>query len=78
MVSTQKCLKICHWNLNGYKNNEGSKLDDVMFLKCIQGFDIIGLTETHTDNVSYLKLNGYKTYQINRPKHKKAKSPLVE
>lgn len=74
-MNTMPYIKIGCWNIQGIVSNDADKTRDPLFLKEIEGFDIIGLTETHTvegqhDNI---KIEGYHTICFHRPKHFKAK-----
>ena len=67
-------LKICHWNIGGLKSRVyGSKDKDVNFLQVVNDHEIILLTETHTNDKTHVAIPGYYTFQISRPKHKKAR-----
>ena len=67
-------LKLIHWNIEGLKSKNGIKLKlkNPTFLSQIKGCDIIGLTETHDTGDGICELDGYKSFQSNRPKSEKA------
>ena len=49
-----------------------SKLEDDEFLKCLTGFDIVGLVETHCGPENGISIPGYRTFSLSRPKSKNA------
>ena len=69
-----RTLKITCWNVNGLyrKSSDYCKLEDEGFLDSVLGYDIIGLVETHAAPEDNISLEGYHTFQVNRPKHKRA------
>ena len=72
--ATDRCLKVCHWNIEGLQSRiVGPKCDDDNFLKVVAGHDVIILTETHADSDTYIKIPGYYSFHIKRPKHINAK-----
>ena len=67
-------LKIGCWNVQGLLNKNIDKTKDQSFLSAIEGFDILGLVETHTVTGQHddIHIAGYDTQLFHRPKHKKA------
>ena len=65
-------LKICHWNVGGLKGSDGLKINDGEFKKEIVDYDFIAFTETHLSNDTKIGLEGYYTFQVDRPRNAKA------
>ena len=69
-------LKFCVWNIHGYNSRQiGNKFEDEEFLKCFQGIDFIGITETHVHEEVLDKMNipGYdRLHFINEKKNAKS------
>jgi len=61
-------ISIASWNMQGTGNSIMKKIDDPQFISEITKHHIIGLVETHTCHGNYIKINGYHTFQVNRPK----------
>ena len=58
----EKSLTFAFWNIAGFKSRLfGNKLSCVDFLKEIEGYDVVGLAETHIHEVtlSELAIPGY-------------------
>lgn len=74
MYRKQK-LNVCSWNVRGiYKKTEKyNKLEDNDFTEQLKNYDIIGLVETHCGPDDQIHLDGYYSFQLNRPKLKSAK-----
>ena len=73
-------LKICSWNINGYKSLEiGNKFRDKEFLKSFAEVDFIGLTETHIheETLECMNIPGFKlfSYKNQRKNLKSGKAP---
>ena len=68
-------LIIGTWNIQGVRSNQnGNKLSQPDVLDSLKKFDILGLTETHTNSVTDLSVKGYQVVaQAWRPQSKKAK-----
>ena len=73
-VKQHDYLKIIHWNIEGNASQEfGHKVSHPQFQSIVQGYDIIALTETHASPDMHIDIPGFVSYQINRPKHAKAR-----
>ena len=67
-------LKMCHWNVEGLKDQvHGIKTNNPAFQQEITNFDVIALTETHANADKTIDLEGYTSFQVNRPRHVRAK-----
>ena len=60
-------LSIATWNIHGIKSKELNKLDDTTFIDEIRKHHIIALQETHCTPDSFIHVDGYHTFQVNRP-----------
>ena len=67
---------FCSGNIQGYNSRQiGNKFEDEEFLKCFQGIDFIGITETHVHEEVLDKMNipGYeRLHFINEKKNTKS------
>ena len=61
-------LSVSSWNVQGLRSNELNKLNDPEFLNEIKNHHIIGLCETHSSADQHINVDGFFTFQINRPK----------
>ena len=75
-VCNRISLKIMCWNINNYFSNlMGNKLLDSDFLNVTQGYDIVGLVETHSECNDDLHIPGFgKPFVKLRPKQKNKKA----
>ncbi|MEW8548121.1 MAG: endonuclease/exonuclease/phosphatase family protein, partial [Candidatus Thiodiazotropha sp.] len=64
----QKNVSICVWNIGGLSNKSYNKLQDPQFIRKINYYDIILLTETHIGNGEKISLSGYSFFSICRRK----------
>ena len=57
-LSRKKTLKVCSWNIHGYKSRQiGIKLIGQEFLNIMEDVDLLGLTETHIHEETLEDLN---------------------
>ena len=72
-------LSVACWNVHGLESRSHgmkcNKLDDPEVLKYLEGFDCIGLLETHADKAVDFTLPGYNVFRKDRVKHKNARTP---
>lgn len=64
--SKRLTLSVCCWNVDGLITNGHDKLLDSEFLHKIQGYDIIGLVETHNLKPLKFSLASHKIYHSHR------------
>ena len=71
-INNCKYLSIVFWNVQGIKSKVFNKLDDPIhvFINELQKHHIpvIGLQETHGNSKFNIDIEGFCTYQVNRPK----------
>jgi hypothetical protein len=70
---SRHCLRVGYWNVEGINTRTGSKLDDPVFVKEIEHYDIVALAETHASVSGALFLNGFKSFEVTRKKHIRAR-----
>ena len=67
-------IEICHWNIQGMSSKvHGRKCENETFLDIVKGYDIIGLSETHTNQDTNIVVDGYTSFSVCRGKHLLAK-----
>jgi hypothetical protein len=67
-------LRLCHWNIEGIQSKTGVKSTDPDFLKEVNNFDIITLSETHVTKGHSFQIEGFcDPFEGIRCKHPKAR-----
>lgn len=73
-IPTEHFLRLCHWNIEGIQSRTGSKSTDSDFLKEVNDFDIITLSETHVVKGKSFQVDGFcDPFEGIRCKHPKAR-----
>ena len=72
MQSVRTQLTVGQWNINGLQTKTQDKLRDAQVHSWIQSMDIAVLTETHLAKEDNIHIQGYRTFQANRQRNKKA------
>ena len=66
-------LRLAVWNVRGLVSKRNYKLKDTEFLRIMQGFDMVLLCETWTNEQSEMSLDGFEHFALHRPRHQRAR-----